>query len=167
MKRIMACVGMALLLIGCKNLPTPEKMESTSKSVGYTTGLVVKKVVTKEKSINAITNIMTMVSTCVPTNGQKFVEVWTPIAEKYVDTLIQKQKIDAAEGSLILLGTQLTASGIDYIFDNIYPKARGYEELVNAAARGFTAGFMNNFNGSKEVIEVDKELYEKLLGKAK
>ena len=167
MKKILMFLGMALILIGCKQVPTPEKMEKTAKAAGYTAGLVVKQTVTKEKSIDTITNIMTQVSTCVPTNGQTFVEAWTPVAQKYVDTLVEKNKITKTEGELVMLGVDLATSGIDYVFDKVYPKAREYEELVNAAVRGFTKGFMSNFDGSKDVIEVDDDLYKYLKEKIK
>lgn len=166
MKKIILCVSALLALVGCKTLPTPEKMEKTANAAGYTTGLVVSQTV-KEKHISVITNIMIQVSTCVPTNGQSFVEAWTPVAQKYVDELVEKGKITKEESNLVMVGFNLVTSGIDYVFDKVYPKAREYEELVNAAIRGFTKGFMKNFDGSKAVEEVYKDLYDFLKNKTK
>ena len=166
MKKIIVFASAMLALVGCKTLPTPEKMEKTAKAAGYTTGLVVQQTV-KEKHIEVITNIMMQVATCVPTNSQTFVEAWTPVAQKYVNELVTKGKITKDEGDLVMIGFNLVTSGIDYVFDKVYPKAREYEELVNAAIRGFTKGFMKNFDGSKDVEEVNKDLYEFLKKKTK
>ena len=54
--------------------------------------------------------------------------------------------------------------GIDYLFDVKYPKAKEYKELVDAAIRGFTTGFLSTFSDTVRAVQLDydKDAYEYL-----
>lgn len=54
--------------------------------------------------------------------------------------------------------------GIDYIFDVKYPKAKEAKELVDAAVRGFTSGFLSVFSDTVKAgkLDYDKDAYKYL-----
>lgn len=151
MKKILFyCATLLCVLTGCKNIPTPEKMEAVATSAGFTTGVVVKNFVTSPETIETITNLIVLTSVCTPTNGQTFADAWTPIAENYLKVLEAKGKITKDQGILIKEAFVLVTTGIDYLFDTVYPNARKYEELVSAAIHGFDNGFLKNFSESNK-----------------
>jgi hypothetical protein len=164
---IIGCCVVSMIFTGCKTLPSVEKMETTSQAIGYTAGLVANNVSINDEQRNIIVDIINKVKDCTPTNQQTFVSAWTPVATEYVKDLVVAGKIKEREGVLILKVFDIVANGMDYVFDNVYPKAREYENLVTAAIRGFTNGFLTTFKPVNRVfnknIKFDKDAYEYLM----
>ena len=94
---------------------------------------------------NTVVAIMEEVARVTPKQGQSFEEAWTPVAKEIVAKLIAEGKIDDGIGNISLAAFSIAVKGLDYIFTVRYPKAKEYEELVNAAVTGFTEGFLTIF----------------------
>ena len=141
--KMMVVIATAALcaMSGCKSVPTPEKIEAVAKLTGTSAAMVVNMTKIDEKSKTVILEIMDKVAEVVPQTNQTFTEVWTPIAEEYVNKLVEEKKIDEGQGQLIVSGFSIVCNGIDYIFDVRYPKAKQYKELVEAAVHGFIDGY--------------------------
>ena len=152
--------------IGCKSLPTPEKMQSVASAIGTAAGLVANETKIDDNARNTIVAIVGEVAMVVPKQGQTFEEAWTPVANALVKKLIADGKITKEIGTISLTAFTVVTKGIDYIFDVRYPKAREYEELVSAAVSGFTSGFLTVFkpvNGESArglETKADKEAYK-------
>lgn len=160
--RIAMAVAMAgmVMFTGCKSLPTAEVMEKTAYSIGIAAGLIANETKIDDKARNTVVDIVNEVSRVVPKEGQSFEDAWTPVAKEIVAKLIADGKIDQGVGTIVLTAFSVAVKGIDYIFDVRYPKARAYEELVSAAVKGFTEGFLTVFK------PVDKAKGVDLSGKA-
>lgn len=166
----MAAAGM-FICSGCKNLPTADVMESTASSIGVAAGLVANETKIDDKARNTIVEIVNEVSRVVPSKGQSFEDAWTPVAKELVAKLIADGKIDEGIGTVSLAAFGVAVKGIDYIFTVRYPKAKEYEELVAAAVKGFTTGFLTVFKPANDTkgkkIEADKEALKWLKANAK
>lgn len=161
--------ALAVTIVGCKQVPTPESLEATSKAVGVAAAMVANKTSIDDASRNAVIDIMNEVETCIPETNQTFEAAWTPIAERHVKKLLDDGKITEAQQKLILGAFSVAIKGIDYIVTVRYPKVHEYQELVEAASHGFCDGFLSTFKPANTVsanatkIEPDKEAYEYLL----
>ena len=139
-------VAAAMTLIsGCKSLPSPEVMKATATSIGVAAGMVANETPIDDKARNTVVAIMEEVAKVTPKQGQSFEEAWTPVAKEIVAKLIAEGKIDDGIGNISLAAFSIAVKGLDYIFTVRYPKAKEYEELVNAAVSGFTEGFLTIF----------------------
>ena len=165
MKRVMYGI-MALVLtavVGCT--PTVEQVKSTATAVGYAAGLVASETPIKDEARNSIVEILNEVRTCIPADGQSFVDAWTPIIKEKVAALVAAGKIDAPTGELVTTACIFAAKGVDYLFDVRFPKAKKYAELVAAGASGAIDGFLTAFKpvdakSANATVKYDKEAYE-------
>ena len=163
----LALIALSIILVGCKSVPTVETMSATAKSVGVAAAAVCNVSGLDAESKTAIINIMNVVDDVVPTNSQKFVDAWMPIANAEVKKLVDEGKIDDGKGAIILAAVNVACKGVDYIFDIKYPKAREYEELVSAAVHGFNDGFLATITPNEKLsaspsATMDKDAYEYL-----
>ena len=113
----------------------------------------------------AVTNIMVKVSATVPSKGQTFEEAWTPVAKDIVAKLTADGKLKPGQDVIVLAVFNVATKALDYEFTIRYPKAREVTELVSAAVRGFTDGFLSTFNANttkSAPAGMDKEAYEYL-----
>ena len=169
MKKILMVVlaAMAVFFTGCdKDLPTPEKMETTSRAIGVAAGYVAGQTKMDAEAKTAVVEIMTEVSKATPAKGQTFEEAWTPVAKEVVAKLVADGKLKEGQDVLVLAAFNVATKGLDYTFNVRYPKAKEVADLVNAAVRGFTNGFLTTFNTSTmkaAPAEMDKEAYEYLI----
>lgn len=169
MKKLLIILGAVTTLVftGCHTVPTPDKMESTAQAIGFSAGLVANNINISDKDRNIIVDIIGKVSECTPADNQTFVEAWTPIATEYVNKMVADGKINQDQAVLILKVFDIIANGVDYVFDKVYPKARQYENLVTAAIRGFTKGFLTSFKPVNKVfdksIKYDAKAYDHLI----
>jgi len=170
MKKIImtALAGMSIIITGCKDVPTVDTMKAVSTSVGVAAGTVANMAKIDDTSRNAICDIMGKVRECVPEKDQSFTDCWVPVANKYIEELKTAGKISDIQATLIATGVKTACTGIDYIFDKKYPKAKGVEELTRAAASGFIDGFLTVFKPAnateveKAKSNMDKDVYEYL-----
>ena len=157
----------ASVFVGCDKLPTVEKMTEISTVVGKTAGYVCELSKTKTEVKEAIFKVLDIVSTAVPTNGQTFVEAWTPIINAEVKKLIDDGKIDKKYETAITTSLYVVCNGIDYIFVK-YPKAKNVEELVVAATTGFINGYKSVVTlAANAELEIDEEAYKYLKSQIK
>jgi len=170
MKKLLMFVVTALcaLFIGCeKDLPSVEKMYTLTKTAGITAGYVANMTKISDKDRIVVIDVFNKVTECIPTAGQTFTDAWTPVAKKYIQELIDAGKIDATQGTLIEGVLSIATKAIDYVVFKKCPKVGEHVELVEAAAKGFTEGFLSVFTppNSKAVsnsAEINKELYDYL-----
>lgn len=169
MKKILMVVlaALAVFFTGCdKDLPTPEKMETTSRAIGVAAGYVAGQTKMDAEAKAAVVEIMTEVSKATPTKGQTFEEAWTPVAKEVVAKLVADGKLKEGQDVLVLAAFNVATKALDYEFNVRYPKAREVTDLVAAAVRGFTDGFLSTFNVGTALkaapADMDKEAYEYL-----
>lgn len=159
--------AMAVFFTGCdKELPTPEKMETTSRAIGVAAGYVAGQVKMDAEAKAAVTAIMTEVAKATPAKGQTFEEAWTPVAKEVVAKFVAEGKLKEGQDVLVLAAFNVATKALDYEFNIRYPKAREVTELVSSAVRGFTDGFLSTFNVGTMLkaapVDMDKEAYEYL-----
>ena len=135
----------ASLLLGCKSVPSVDTMYTTAKLVGFSTGMVANMTKISDTDRNTVIDIVEKVATVVPATNQSFKAAWMPIAQEHVAALIEKGKIDEGEGEIILLAFDTVVTGIDYLFDVRFPKAKEYVSLTVAGIDGFAYGFLTVF----------------------
>ncbi len=167
MKKLMVLlVAIASLLVGCDpKLPTASEMEITAKAIGVAAGFVANQTKLDADSKAAVVEIMTKVAEVVPAADQSFEEAWTLTAKDVVAKLVADGKLKKGQDVLVLAAFNVATKGLDYIFSVRYPKAKEAAELVNAAVRGFTNGFLTTFSTSAmktAPVGMDKEAYEYL-----
>ena len=109
--------------------------------------------------------MLDIASTAVPTNGQTFVEAWTPVIDVELKKLVDAGKIDAAGAQVAKVALGVACQGIDYVFIK-YPKAKEGKELVSAAVTGFVTGYKSVVTdalkaGEKPEIDEDALKYMK------
>lgn len=171
-KALIAAILLGFCVIGCdKELPTADKIETVSKLAGTSAAMVVNMTKIDEQSKTVILDIMDKVSKSIPQKDQTFSEAWNPIAKEYVGKLVEENKINEAQGGLILSGFAITCDGLDYVFNVKYPKAREYKELVDAAVRGFVDGYKSvtvsaNTKGGSAAPDYDKDAFDYLKKKS-
>lgn len=173
MKRLTTSIVLAALCVisavGCKSLPTDDKMYVSSYAVGASTGLIADMTKIDDTSRDKVIDIVNIVNTHVPQTNETFTEAWTPIADSYIERLVKSGEIDVGQGILISKTFDIICNGIDYVFIVRYPKARQYQELVEAATHGFSDGFLDTFkpvnalfSTGDRTIEIDKDVYKYL-----
>ena len=158
-------LGMVALVIAAGCTPTAEQINATATAIGYAAGLVANQTKIKDDARNAIVDVLNEVRVCIPLEGQTFAEAWKPVINAKVAEMVKAGKIDSATGDIVKAVAGIAAQGVDYLFDVRYPDAKRYEELVAAGVAGAIDGFLTIFkpvneDGSRAVIEYDKEAYE-------
>ena len=169
MKKLFMIVAAAMMFIftGCdKTLPSADQMEATSKAIGVAAGYVASQTKLDADAKAAVVEVITKVSTSVPAKNQSFEEAWTPVAKEVVAKLVADGKLKSGQDVLVLAAVNVATKALDYEFNVRYPKAKEVTELVNAAVRGFTSGFLSTFNVGDTLkaapANMDKEAYEYL-----
>lgn len=171
MKKILMIVAMALSCIfaGCKSVPTVDTMKTTAEAVGKAAGYVANQTKIDDKSRTVVIEIMARASQVVPGEDQTFVDAWMPIAKEVTDKLVAEGKIDEGQAALIDGAFGVVCKGLDYLVTVRYPKAKQYENLVSAAVKGFTEGFLTVFKPVNGIVSVpavdgyDRDAYEYLM----
>ncbi len=160
-KLIIAAFAAAMFLTGCDKLPSAEKVETVSKSIGIAAAYACELGKIDDNAKKVILEVLDIVDEVVPATNQTFVEAWTPVINEVVDKYVADGKIDEGVAAIVKTVLGAAASGLDYIFEYRYPKAKEYKELVSAAVKGFTTGFTSVIKaGTKAIPEYDLEAYE-------
>ena len=169
MKKILMVVlaAIAVFFTGCdKDLPTPEKMETTSRAIGVAAGYVAIQTKIDAEAKAAVTVIMNEVAKATPAKDQTFEAAWTPVAKEVVAKLVANGKLKEGQDVLVLAAFNVATKALDYEFNVRYPKAREVTDLLSSAVRGFTDGFLSTFNVGTMMkaapVDMDKETYEYL-----
>ena len=163
MKKVMIGLGALAMMVGCT--PSAEEINKTATAIGYAAGLIANQTDIKDDARNAIVDVLNEVRVCIPLEGQTFAEAWKPVINAKVAEMVKAGKIDSATGDIVKAVAGIAAQGVDYLFDVRYPDAKKYEELVAAGVAGAIDGFLTVFkpvneDGSRAVVEYDKEAYE-------
>ena len=151
------------MLVGCT--PDENQIKETATAIGYAAGLVANETNIKDEARGAVISILNEVRSCIPGEGQTFVETWEPVIIEKVEQLIADGKLEASLGDIVASVSLLAAKGIDYLFDVRFPKAKKYAELVSAGTSGAIDGFLTTFkpaNGAeaRAKVDYDKEAYK-------
>lgn len=87
-------------------------------------------------------------------------------AKEVAAKLVADKKLKEGQDVIVLAAVNVATKALDYEFNVRFPKARDVAELVTAAVRGFTGGFLPTFNVGNALkaapVEMDKEAYEYL-----
>ena len=163
MKKIILYVAsaVAMLFFGCKQIPSVETMETTAIAVGKAAAYVANQTKIDDKSRAVVIEVMTKASEVVPSADQTFVDAWTPIAKEVTDKLVKEGKLDEAQAVLVNSAFAVACKGLDYLVTVRFPKAKQYENLMSAAVKGFTSGFLSVFKPVNGVVSVPAEDYDK------
>lgn len=140
-----------ILIGGCKSVPTPEAMYRISSACGTAAGLIVNETKITAEGKAALIEVVQDVRTSVPKTNETFTAAWTPIAQKHVDELISKGKLDKGEGLIVMQAFGVATLGIDYVFER-YPEAKQYEQLVSAATDGFTYSLLSSLGATPKAV---------------
>lgn len=157
--------ALTAVFVGCDpKLPTPDKMEATSKAVGVAAGMVANQFKIDADVRAAIKEVMQKVAEVTPAADQSFTDAWTPVADEVIAKLVADGKLTEDQAVIAKTAFQVATKGIDYVFDVKYPKAKEVKELVDAAIRGFTDGFLSVFSDTMKAapVDYDKEAYKYL-----
>ena len=131
----------AFVFAGCDKLPSADKIENVSKTIGYAAGLTCDLAKMSDKARTVTLEVMDIVDDVVPLTNQTFTAAWTPVIEETVAKFVNEGKITSGEGAIVKTAMGAVTQGLDYVFEVRWPKAKDYKELVSAAVRGFTEGF--------------------------
>lgn len=156
-----------VLMAGCdKELPTPEKIEAVATVIGKTAGYVCEIAKTKTSVKESIDHVLDVVGKVVPTNGQTFVEAWTPVIDEELKKLVDAGKLDENSSIIAKIALGVACDGIDYVFVR-YPKAKDVQELVSATIAGFINGYKSvvKLSASAAKPEIDEDAYKYLKSK--
>lgn len=150
----------AMLIAGCKSLPSEEVIRGTASSIGRAAGYAVELGKTKAEVKEAIIKVLDVTAKVVPEMDQTFIAAWRPLIDDEVVKLVADGKLKDDEAALVKSALYVACDGIDLVFTR-YPKARAYKNLVSAATGGFVAGFKSivNFAGG-ERAGYDEDAYE-------
>ena len=143
MKKVMIGAIALATVMGCT--PTASQINATATAIGYAAGLVANQTNIKDDARNAIVSVLNDVRTCIPLEGQSFVDAWTPIIKEKVAELVSAGKINETTGTIVTSVAIMAAQGVDYLFDVRFPEAKKYEELVAAGVSGAVDGFLAVF----------------------
>lgn len=169
MKKIMCIIAAAIafFMAGCNKDITPEKITEVSTVIGRTAGYACELSKTKTEVKEAIIKVLDIASTAVPTNGQTFVEAWTPVIDAELAKFVAEGKITADDAKIAKVALNVACEGIDYVFVK-YPKAKDVKNLVGAAVNGFVTGFKSVVTmkaGAEEKFEIDEDAMKYLKDK--
>jgi len=170
MKKIICSIIAAFLafcMTGCKKDVTPESINAVATVIGRTAGYACELSKTKAEVKEAIIKVLDIAAAAVPTNGQTFVEAWTPIIDAELAKLVTEGKIDDAGAKIAKVALGIACEGIDYVFIK-YPKAKEGKDLVGAAVQGFVTGFKSVVSmkaGAEEKFEIDEDAMKYLKSK--
>ena len=171
-KSFMTAVFAALMsvsVIGCKSIPTVGQLESASYMVGTTTGVICNMTKISDKDRQIIIDIVTEISHYTPTQSETLAQAWTKIAKEHTAKLVDEGKITAEEGTLILNVFSSVADAGEYIVEVRWPKIIEYADLMAAATRGFSNGFLTTFtpvnSNSLQSAPIDRQAYDYLTAK--
>ena len=161
MKRIIMSVLaaiMAIFVAGCKEEVNVEKITKVATVVGRTAGYACELSKTKQEVKDAIAKVLDITSTIVPTNGQTFVEAWTPVINTEIAKLVEAKKLNETTAQVAKIALGYACEGIDYVFVK-YPKAKEAKDLTTAAVTGFIAGYKSvvTFAAGVDKPEIDEE----------
>lgn len=159
---VMLVAAAALVITGCKSVPTADKIYSAAQAVGCASGLVANETKLDDKSRTAIIEIVAIVKDVVPADGQTFADAWAPVAQKYVAELVAAGKLKEGQATLVTGGVAIAATGLDYVF-SMYPKAKEYKDLVSSAVNGFSEGFLLTFKPVETEAEVKAKVPQKVI----
>lgn len=140
---VMVAFGIGIFVTGCDELPSEEKIEMLSKSIGVAAGCAVDLSGVSDKDRNAILEVLDIVDDVVPAPNESFATAWKPVIDNTVQKLVDEGKLDVRAGELVKSALYVAAQGLDYVFDVRWPRAKDYKNLISAGIRGFTEGFKN------------------------
>lgn len=161
-----AAVATSLFISGCDDLPTPEKINSVAIVVGRTAGYACNLAKMDKTTKENVIAVLDVVSTAIPTNGQTFAEVWIPLADIEIKTLVDSGKLNTASALAVKIAVKAASEGIDYVFIK-YPKAKDVEELVVAAVDGSITGFRSTIvmRAVANINDVDEDAFKYIKAK--
>ena len=164
-KMMIGAVALAMAaFIGCdEDLPSPEKINAVATTIGRTAGYACELAKTKTAVKDGIIQVLDVISTVVPGEGETFSQTWTPVIAEELQKLVVAGKLDEAGAQVAKMALSVACDGIDYVFVK-YPKAKNVKELVSASTTGFVAGFKSvvTLAAGAEKPEIDEEAYKYL-----
>ena len=159
--------AMAVTITGCKDLPSADTIATLSKTIGYAAGITCNLGGITPGCRKTIIEVLDIAGEVVPATNETFTAAWGPVVKKTVEKFVAEGKIDASEGNLVISAMTVATSGLDYMFDVRWPKAKQYKELVSAGTKGFIEGFRSVVNSalsaSKGTFKYDKAEYDKAI----
>lgn len=169
MKKILFLIAAAAIAAfsGCKKVPSVETIGTLSKTIGYAAGMAADLGGVTPGCRKTMIEVLDIVGDVVPATNQTFTAAWTPVIKENVDKFVAAGKIKKEEGDIIVLAGGVVTSGLDYMFEVRWPKAKEYKELVSAGTKGFIEGFKlvinSNVEGAKGGFNYDKDEYDKAM----
>lgn len=140
MKKLLIIATIVSAIVGCKTIPSQQKVTNVSTAIGAASGAVCKMANVTSNEIEVITQVLDTIKEFIPESGTTFSEKWTPIINAQVDLMFEEGKLTTEEVAIAKMVLVYSSDGVDYMFKK-HPKWRDYEDLVNCAISGFIRGF--------------------------
>jgi len=146
MNKILTVIGMLAMAtcIGCKTTWTTDESYKVGSAVGYTTAYVLNNQTKVDDTTRGIIiNVMTEVQKYVPGTNETFYAKWTPIANKYLDELVEKKDLTEKQAERVKKDFGYVVSLLD-----TYVEKKGikpYQDCIDAFVNGFCTKFLENF----------------------
>lgn len=174
-------MSVALVLTGCKSIPTPAEIETVSYTIGVSTAMVCNMTKISDRDRQIMIDIVGEIRYCCPMSGQTLAETWTVVASNHVAVLVTEKKITEAEAKVIFDVFNTVLSTADYMVRTRWPVIGERIDLAVSATSGFCNGFLAVFKPTNQVtfsvsttnnnqnvrVKYDEEAYNYLMSKKK
>jgi len=165
----LTAVAATSIIVGCKTVPSVDEMTTLGKVSGYTAAYVLnKQVKVDDTTRNAIIDIMNEAEKYIPGTNETFASTWTPIAEKYLNEIKDKDgnPLPEATKARVLKDFNYLVGLLDSYIEK--KGIKQYQELTDAFIHSFCDSFLTNFkpaNGfSVSTQELDEYTYGYMMG---
>ena len=92
------------------------------------------------EGLTTVNMVLASVKEVLPQQGQTYNDVWTPIAEKAIDRLVEEGRITEKHAKYARQAVNGVIKGIDRLFEK-NPKWTQYEDLVRTGVDAFLNGY--------------------------
>lgn len=160
----------AIVVTGCKSLPTVESVSTLGDKFGKTTAYILNKQDKVDDDMRTtIIRIINEVERFIPKTNETFTTTWTPIVNNFLNDFKDKSGNHLSEYMKDRVLTYFTYI-VTLIDKYIEKKGIGErQELVDAFVHSFCSSFLADFKPANVVsvstceTEIDQEIYNDLI----
>ena len=174
-------MSVALVLTGCKSIPTQAEIHTASYAIGVSTAMVCNMTKISDGDRQVMADIVGEIRHCCPTSGTSLVETWTVVAVNHVADLVKEKKITEDEANVIIVEFNTMLITADYMVRTRWPVISERIDLAVSATSGFCDGFLKVFKTENqvtlsssatnadpnEIVKYDEEAYNYLMSRKK
>ena len=169
----------ALVLTGCRSIPTQAEIHTASYAIGVSTAMVCNMTKISDGDRQIMIDIVGEIRYLCPTSGQSLVEIWTDKVSNHVADLVKENKITEDEANVIRIEFDTILATADYMVRTRWPIINERIDLAVSATSGFCDGFLKVFKTANqvtlsssvtnadpnEIVKYDEEAYNYLMSR--